>query len=125
MGTQRRSSFQQTARAAIGCAVALCAWTCLAGQQSTTPKSMPTDHPPIKAQPTAAGEAVIDLNSASKAQLKTLYGIGDAEAERIIAARPFLSKADIVSNADIPAGVYLANKRRMIALQKAPAATKR
>jgi hypothetical protein len=53
----------------------------------------------------------IDLNNASKAQLLTLPGIGDAEAERIIAKRPFNSKAAIVTDAGIPAGVYLANRR--------------
>ena len=37
----------------------------------------------------------IDINSASRAQLKTLPGIGDAEADRIIAARPYPSKAKL------------------------------
>jgi hypothetical protein len=54
---------------------------------------------------------LIDLNNASKSELKTLPGIGDAEAERIIAKRPYNSKAGIVSDAGIPAGVFLANKR--------------
>ncbi|UCH16460.1 MAG: helix-hairpin-helix domain-containing protein, partial [Burkholderiales bacterium] len=40
----------------------------------------------------AAKEKLIDVNSASRAELKTLPGIGDAEADKIIAGRPYLSK---------------------------------
>lgn len=54
---------------------------------------------------------MVDLNNASKAQLKTLSGVGDAEADRIIEKRPYSSKADIVTKAGIPAGVYVSNKR--------------
>jgi DNA uptake protein ComE-like DNA-binding protein len=54
---------------------------------------------------------LVDLNKASKSQLMKLPGIGDAEAERIIAKRPFNSKAAIVTDAGIPAGVFLAIKR--------------
>ncbi len=71
--------------------------------------------------PTAAASAVlrpIDINSASKAQLKTLPGIGDAEAERIVARRPYRSKADLVTAEVIPAGTYVSIKNRIIALQK-------
>lgn len=60
----------------------------------------------------------IDVNSAGKAQLMTLSGIGEAEADRIVANRPYLSKAEIVTKAKVPAGVYVANKYRIMALQK-------
>ena len=33
---------------------------------------------------------LVDINSASRKELKTLPGIGDAEADKIIAARPYL-----------------------------------
>ena len=59
----------------------------------------------------------VDINSASRAQLKTLPGIGDAEAERIVAGRPYLSKADLASKHVIPTGVYLSLKNRVIAKQ--------
>lgn len=55
----------------------------------------------------------IDLNNASKAQLQTLSGIGEAEADKIIASRPYSSKADIVTKAGLPAGVYLAIRRQI------------
>lgn len=60
--------------------------------------------------------APIDINSASKAQLKTLAGIGDAEADKIVAGRPYNSKADLVTRNLIPAGVYQSNRHKMIAL---------
>jgi len=65
----------------------------------------------------AATRTLIDVNSASKAQLKTLPGIGDAEADRIIAGRPYLSKANLVSAKAIPAGTYLSIKYKIIARQ--------
>ena len=55
----------------------------------------------------------VDLNNASKAQLRTLSGIGDAEADLIIASRPYNSKADIVTKAGLPAGLYVAIRRQI------------
>ncbi len=64
----------------------------------------------------------IDVNSATREQLKTLAYIEDAEADRIIAARPYLTSAEIVDKARIPTGVYLANRGTMVAV---PAAASR
>lgn len=58
----------------------------------------------------------MDINSASKAQLKTLPGIGDAEADKIIAARPFKVSTEIVSKAGLPEGAYIALRRRIVAI---------
>lgn len=60
---------------------------------------------------------LVDINHASRAQLKTLPGIGDAEAERIVAGRPYLTKAELVTRQVLPAGVYQALRHRMVALQ--------
>ncbi|NRF71076.1 helix-hairpin-helix domain-containing protein [Aquincola sp. S2] len=65
-----------------------------------------------------AAPALVDINSAGRAELKTLPGIGDAEAERIVAHRPYLTKADLVLTKALPAGVYLQIKGRVIARQK-------
>jgi DNA uptake protein ComE-like DNA-binding protein len=63
---------------------------------------------------------LVDLNSASRAELKTLPGIGDPEAAKIIASRPFLTKGELVTKHVIPTGPYLSLKDRVMALPKAP-----
>jgi DNA uptake protein ComE-like DNA-binding protein len=43
------------------------------------------------------GSPAIDLNSATAVQLETLPGISSARAHRIIAGRPYLAPADLVT----------------------------
>jgi len=72
----------------------------------------------------AAAQKLVDVNTASKKQLKTLPGIGDAEADRIVAGRPWLTKADLAERKAIPAGTYLSIKRLIIAKPPARPASK-
>jgi competence protein ComEA len=67
---------------------------------------------------------LVDINSAGKAELKKLRGIGDAEADRIINGRPYLSKAHLVTRKIIPHGIYEQIKKQIIAVQQ-PAANKK
>lgn len=60
----------------------------------------------------------VDINSASKAELKTLQGIDDARADKIIAGRPYPSKAFLVTRNIIPLGVYDQIRKQIIAMQK-------
>jgi DNA uptake protein ComE-like DNA-binding protein len=59
----------------------------------------------------------VDINRASVSSLKSLPGIGDAEAHRIVAGRPYLSKAELVTKKVLPEGPYLAIRRHIIAKQ--------
>lgn len=45
---------------------------------------------------------LVDLNKATKQQLMTLPGIGEAEADKIIAARPYASKLQLRKKEIIP-----------------------
>lgn len=66
----------------------------------------------------AAPVKLVDINSAGKAELKTLPGIGDAEADKIIAARPYGSKAHLYTRNIISGAVYDKVKALVIAMQK-------
>jgi competence protein ComEA len=76
-----------------------------------------------RAAPARAAPQPVDINSASRKALKTLPGIGDAEAERIIAARPYPSKAKLVADKVLSPEAYAALKGRIVAVQKLPPKT--
>jgi DNA uptake protein ComE-like DNA-binding protein len=98
----------------------LCSSTCTAAQnQSAAAASAPASAgTSAHANKTSAAVTPIDINSASKTQLKKLPGIGDAQADKIIAGRPYGSKAWLVTHDIIPAMHYEQIKDLIIARQK-------
>lgn len=65
----------------------------------------------------AAKIKLVDINSADKSALKKLPGISDAEADKIIAGRPYLSKAHLVTHNILAPGAYENIKTLVIAKQ--------
>jgi DNA uptake protein ComE-like DNA-binding protein len=104
------------------------AWCTAAGlalaADAPTPKTK-QGHAAEKAKPAASTSKAaaprvepVDINSASKEELKKLPGIGDPEADRIIAGRPYLSKAHLQTRNIISPGTYQAIRSLVVAKQK-------
>jgi|SRR5579862_3525411 len=69
---------------------------------------------------------LIDINSATKQELMSLPGIGDAYSQKIIDNRPYRGKNDLVRKNIIPQATYDKIAGQIIAKQNtAPAAAKK
>jgi DNA uptake protein ComE-like DNA-binding protein len=67
---------------------------------------------------TAPVAAQIDLNTADKATLEKLKGIGPARADAIIQGRPYKGKDELVQKKIVPQNVYDDIKDLVVARQK-------
>jgi len=84
-----------------------------APQAAAPKKSMPKMAPPSA----ASAAKLLDINSASEADLKQLPGIGDAYSSKIVQNRPYKAKNQLVQKKVIPQATYDKIKDLIIAKQ--------
>lgn len=82
------------------------------GAASSATKGMPA---PAR---TSSTSALVDINSASEAELDALPGIGKSRATAIIKNRPYSGKDDLLSRHVLPPNVYNGIKDKIIARKK-------
>ncbi len=89
----------------------------LAGSQAAAPAT----HPKSQAATHAAVPAaeLLDLNTATEAQLVALPGVGQAYARKIVAGRPYKSKDELVHRKIVPESVYREFSARVVAKHSA------
>jgi competence protein ComEA len=88
-----------------------------AATSASAPAPNTHSRPKAKAAPTAPVK-LVDINSAGRKELMTLPGIGGAEADKIIAGRPYLTKTELVSKNVLATGPYLSLKPLIVAMPK-------
>lgn len=59
--------------------------------------------------------ALLDINTATAAQLRALPGMGEAYARRVIAGRPYTAKNQLVTRGILPQQVYAKFQNGIIA----------
>ena len=79
-------------------------------QTAKTPAVTTTVAPAVKAEP-------LDINTATKEQLMTLDGIGDARGDAIIKGRPYKAKNELADKKIVPQKVYDTIKDQIVAKQ--------
>jgi DNA uptake protein ComE-like DNA-binding protein len=93
--------------------------TTLAAPAAQSPA--PTPAPPQTiAQKIAASKALLDINTATPAQLKALPGIGDNYIQRIVAGRPYTAKNQLATRGIIPQDEYERIRDQIIAHRPKP-----
>ncbi|MDT2021021.1 helix-hairpin-helix domain-containing protein [Methylocella sp. CPCC 101449] len=83
-----------------------------------TPAATPATAPTTAAKPAAATD-LLDINTASAADLEKLKGIGAARSAAIIKGRPYRGKNELLDKNIVPKNVYEDIKDHIIAKQAA------
>jgi DNA uptake protein ComE-like DNA-binding protein len=84
--------------------------------EATKPTDKKADSAPVGDK--VVKGALVDINSATDAELKAIPGLGDAYVAKIVVGRPYANKAQLKSRNILPAPVYEKVKDLIIARQK-------
>ncbi|MCX7241883.1 MAG: helix-hairpin-helix domain-containing protein [Burkholderiales bacterium] len=114
---------------ALGLALALCVVAVQAadkrvpvmgGTIDAAEEGMPTAKPVAKTKKkkNISPTKLVDINSASKAELMKLSGVTDAMADKIIAGRPYTTKSRLITKDIISVDVFHNIDKLIIAKQK-------
>jgi competence protein ComEA len=87
------------------------------GSTSQTPKAQTSGKKTAGTTTAAAQGDLLDINSASKAQLDALPGIGEKYSQKIIDGRPYAKKTDLVKRKILPQATYNKIQDKIIAKQ--------
>jgi len=96
-------------------------WTLRVGLGSVLLLALPLF--PLAVTVSSAGQAaeqadLLDINTATAEQLKTLPGMGEAYVEKIIKGRPYQQKDELVRKKILPRATYEGIKYKIVAKQQ-------
>jgi competence protein ComEA len=95
--------------------IAIAVLSALSSAPALAQTAAPAKPSPMAPAPKAE---LLDINSASQAQLEALKGVGPVRAAAIIKGRPYKGKDELVDKKLVPANVYADIKDKIIAKQK-------
>jgi len=88
-----------------------------ASSATSTDASVASTTPTTKMHSHHATSMKVDINSASKEELMKVPGIGEATADKIVAARPFMAKNELVTKKIVTRSQYTKISAHVIAKQ--------